>query len=151
MSDTITKIAPAFLAAQEKMSNAVKDSKNPFFKSSYADLNSVREACTSALHSQGISILQPTVQKDGKSYVRTLLLHSSGEYLGSDVEIISSKPDAQAQGSAISYARRYGLQALVSLGASDDDGEGTMDRTPADKKPASSGSRSSFNQGNGWT
>lgn len=130
MSNSILKIAPALLAAQGKMANAVKDAKNPFFKSSYADLNAVREACTPALHENNILVLQPMIQKDGKSYVRTLLLHTSGEYLGSDTEVVCAKQnDPQAQGSAITYARRYGLQSLVSLGSADDDGESAMARS----------------------
>lgn len=130
MSDKITTISKALLVAQKNMGAAKKDAKNPFFKSSYADLNAVREASHPALNAEGISVLQPIVQKDTKSYVRTLLLHESGEYIGSDTEVICSKPnDPQAQGSAISYARRYGLQTLLSLGAEDDDGEKAMSRT----------------------
>lgn len=130
MSSNIGAITKALLASQKQMGNAVKDAKNPYFKSSYADLNAVREACTPALNANDIVVTQPLIQKDGKSYLRTLLLHTSGEYLGSDVEVVCSKQnDPQAQGSAISYARRYGLQSLVSLGAADDDGEGAMGRT----------------------
>lgn len=129
MSPSILKIAPALLKAQGEMTGAVKDAKNPFFKSSYADLNAVREACTPALHENEILVLQPMIQKDGKSFVRTLLLHSSGEYFGSDTEVVCAKQnDPQAQGSAITYARRYGLQSLVSLGSADDDGESAMER-----------------------
>lgn len=130
MSNTITKISAALLKAQAKMGAAVKDSKNPFFRSSYADLNSIREASHPSLNDAGITVLQPIVQKDGKSFVRTLLLHESGEYLGSDTEVVTAKQnDPQAYGSAISYARRYGLQAFISLGAEDDDGEKAMSRT----------------------
>ena len=130
MSSNIGSITKALLAAQKQMGNAVKDAKNPFYRSSYADLNAVREACTPLLNENDIVVTQPLIQKDGKSYLRTLLLHTSGEYLGSDVEIVCAKQnDPQAQGSAISYARRYGLQSLMSLGAADDDGEGAMGRT----------------------
>lgn len=128
-SENIVKISVALLKAQKKMENAVKTSSNPFFKSKFADLNSVREASMPVLNEEGISVLQPIVQKDGKSFVRTLLLHDSGEYLSSDVEIVAAKQnDPQAQGSAISYARRYGLQSFLSLGADDDDGEKAMGR-----------------------
>lgn len=135
MSASIANIAPALLKAQSKMGNATKDSKNPFFKSKYADLNSVREACTPELNAEGITVLQPMVQKDGKSFVRTLLLHTTGEYIGSDTEVVTAKQnDPQAYGSAVSYARRYGLQALVSLGAEDDDAEGNMNREKVQAK-----------------
>lgn len=137
-SETITKIASALLKAQKNMSNAVKDSKNPFFKSSYADLNAVREASHGALNAEGIVVLQPIVSNElGQSFVRTLLLHDSGEFLGSDTQIVYAKPnDPQAQGSAITYARRYGLQAMVSLGAEDDDGEKAIGRQQSYKPTA---------------
>jgi hypothetical protein len=111
------------------MGNALKDSKNPFFKSSYADLNAVREACLPALNANGVSVLQPTVHVDGRAYVETVLLHESGEFISSLTEVLCAKQnDPQAHGSGISYARRYGLQSLVNLGSTDDDGEGAMGR-----------------------
>lgn len=126
-------IAQALVKAQSEMGNAVKDSTNPFFKSKYADLNSIREACLPALNKHGIAVLQPTVHIDGKNFVRTVLLHESGEMFESLTEIIYNKQnDAQAQGSGISYARRYGLQSLVNIGAEDDDGNKAVE--PAKKK-----------------
>ena len=117
------EIAKALIEAQKEMGNAIKDAKNPFFKSNYADLNSIREACMPVLNKHGIAVLQPTVRVKGKNYVMTLLLHESGESIESLTEIIFNKPnDAQAQGSGITYARRYGLQSLVNVGAEDDDG-----------------------------
>jgi len=129
-SDSIIKLAVALVKAQAAMGNAVKDSKNPFFKSSYADLNAVREACLPALNANGISVLQPTVQVEGKPFVETVLLHESGEFISSLTEVICAKAnDPQAHGSGVSYARRYGLQSLVNLGSADDDGESAMGRT----------------------
>lgn len=152
MSTSIRNLAPALLRAQTKMVDAVKDSKNPFFKSNFADLNSVREACTPSLHKEGILLSQPVIQKDGKSYLRTLLIHAeSGEYLGSDVELLCAKQnDPQAMGSSISYARRYGLQALVSLGAIDDDGNSSSAPTLNTKTETK---KTSFTQSKpeGWT
>lgn len=128
-SENITKISGALLEAQREMGNAAKGSKNPFFRSSYADLNAIREVAIPALNSHGISVLQPTLHKDGKNFVRTLLLHLSGEFLASDTEVILSKQnDPQANGSGISYARRYGLQSFLNIGAVDDDGEAAMGR-----------------------
>lgn len=119
----LQKIATALVKAQSEMSNAVKGSANPFFKSKYADLNSIREAVIPVLNSNGIVVLQPTVTKDGKNYVNTILMHESGEMLECFTEIVFAKlNDAQAQGSGISYARRYGLQSFVCIGADDDDG-----------------------------
>lgn len=122
-SETITKISAALLKAQEEMGNASKGSTNPYFKSKYADLNAVREACIPVLNKHKISVLQPTVFEEGKPFVKTLLLHESGEYLASVTEIVFNKAnDAQAHGSGVTYARRYGLQSFVNIGSEDDDG-----------------------------
>jgi len=116
-------IATAFIKAQSEMSAPKKDNSNPFFKSKYADLNSVLEAVMKPLNNNGIAVLQPTVCIDGKNYVKTILLHESGETLESFTEILYAKVnDAQGQGSGITYARRYGLQSLCGVGAEDDDG-----------------------------
>lgn len=128
-SDSIVKISKALLLAQQEMGDAVKGASNPFFKSSYADLNSIREASIPVLNKQGIAVLQPTVYQDGKAFVETTLLHESGEFLASLTEIVCSKiNDPQAHGSGVSYARRYGLQAFLNIGAVDDDAEGAMGR-----------------------
>lgn len=116
-------IATALVKAQSEMSNPKKGNTNPFFKSKYADLNAVREAVIPILNENGITVLQPLVQVDGKNFVNTILLHESGEMMESFTEIVYSKiNDAQAQGSGITYARRYGLQSFVCVGADDDDG-----------------------------
>jgi hypothetical protein len=152
MSESILKLAPALLAAQKSMGNATKDSKNPFFKSSYADLNAVREVAIPALNAQGITILQPTVVVGGKNYVNTLLLHESGEYMGSLTEIKNTKGDAQGEGSGISYSRRYGLQSFLNIGAVDDDGEKSMARiTEKVADPKTEVKKSSFNKNKSFT
>ena len=124
-------IATALLKAQSEMSNAKKGAVNPFFKSKYADLNSIREAVIPTLNANGISILQPIVHVDGKNFVKTILLHETGEMLESLTEIVYNKiNDAQAQGSGISYARRYSLQSFVCVGADDDDGQKAVEPKP---------------------
>jgi hypothetical protein len=137
-SESIGKISSAFVKAQAEMSNAIKDSKNPFYKSSYADLNSVREACMPALNKHGIAVLQPTSVIEGKLYVETTLLHESGEFIAGLYEVVVGKQnDPQALGAAISYSRRYGLQSMVNVGASDDDGESAMVRSANANKTTS--------------
>lgn len=127
-SESIGKISAALVKAQSVMTAALKDAKNPFFKSSYADLNSVLDASRPALNENGISVVQSTSSRVNEQGVRvqvleTILLHESGEFIGSETDIVV-KPNGNAQdyGSAISYARRYGLQALVALKGEDDDG-----------------------------
>jgi hypothetical protein len=121
-SETINKVAAALVKAQSEMSNAKKGATNPFFKSKYADLNSIREAALPVLNAHGITIIQPTCVLDGVNYVETILLHESGEYISSLTQIVVDKVnDAQKHGSGLSYARRYALQSIVCLGAEDDD------------------------------
>ena len=130
------QIATALLKAQSEMSNPVKGSSNPFFKSKYADLNSVREAVIPVLNANGIVVLQPMATIDGKNYIKTLFVHESGEQIESLTEIIYSKTnDAQAQGSGITYARRYGLQSLACVGADDDDGNKASEPPKGYKDP----------------
>ena len=129
------EIATAFLKAQAEMSNPKKGSANPYFKSKYADLNAVREAVIPVLNGHGITVLQPMTTVDGKNYIKTVLLHESGETIESLTEIVYAKTnDAQAQGSGITYARRYGLQSLVCVGADDDDGNAASKPTKREEQ-----------------
>lgn len=124
MSVSITKIAPALLKAQKEIGAATKGSTNPFFKSTYADLGSVMEACKKQLNDNGIVVLQPVVSDADGVYVQTTLLHESGEWISDGLKIApKSETNPQDQGSAISYARRYGLQSMVFIPAEDDDAE----------------------------
>lgn len=129
-SESIANIAPALLKAQKATGSAVKDSQNPFFKSTYADLGAVMEACKQALNDNGITVLQPVgTDENGKVYVETVLLHDSGEYISDRMNIsVKQDNDPQAQGSAITYARRYSLQSMVFIPAEDDDAEKAMSR-----------------------
>lgn len=118
-----SNFAKSFIKAQAEMVNASKDSTNPHFKSKYADLTSVRDACVPFLNKNGIAVLQPIVQLENKQYIKTMLLHETGESMECLTEIMHTQNTAQAHGSGITYARRYGLQSLVCIGAEDDDGQ----------------------------
>lgn len=132
-SGSIANISKALVSAQKDMGGAVKDAANPFFKSKYSDLASVVEVCKEPLNKNGVVILQPIVKDAaGALQLETLLLHESGEWIASHTPIVVAKTnDPQAVGSAISYARRYGLQSLLSIPAVDDDGEAAMVRSSA--------------------
>jgi len=129
-SNTIVELAKALNKAQAKMGGAVKGAANPYFKSKYADLNSVIEACKEHLNSEGISVIQPVVSDETGDHVETILVHTSGEYIASRMRLkVQKENDMQAYGSAISYARRYGLQSMVFIPSSeDDDGEKAVNR-----------------------
>ncbi len=125
-SDSISNLAKALVKAQLMMGSAKKDAANPFFKSKYADLAEVVSVVKEPLLKNGISFLQ-IVTTEG---VETTLVHESGEYISGVTPIVVAKAnDPQALGSAITYARRYGLQAMLGIPSADDDGELAMGRT----------------------
>jgi len=118
------EIANALIKAQKEMLTPKKGSVNPFFKNKYADLNDVLEAIVPALNNNGIVLLQPLVNIEGKNFVRTVLMHESGETFESLAEIFcKNQNDAQAYGSGITYARRYSLSSICGIGSEDDDGQ----------------------------
>lgn len=125
------EIATALVKAQLEMVAPKKGSVNPFFKNKYADLNDVLSAVVPALNNNGIVLLQPLVNIDGKNYVKTVLMHESGETFESLAEIFCNKQnDAQAYGSGISYARRYSLSSICGIGSADDDGQKAVQPKP---------------------
>lgn len=130
-SESIKNIAKSLLKAQKEMGGATKGASNPYFKSKYADYGSVLEACKELFNDNGILITQSQEYREGKNFVLTNLLHAeTGEWIESQTEIVCSKQnDPQALGSAITYARRYGLQSILAMPAEDDDGEKAMGRT----------------------
>lgn len=121
MSDAIKALAKA----QTEMGKAIKNAKNPHLKSNYADLGSVMEACFDALHANGFAIMQPCGADERGQYVETVLAHASGVTFTSRVHLVVGKNDMQGIGSAITYARRYGLLGMAGLAPEDDDGEAT--------------------------
>src|SRR6185369_3604983 len=131
-SSSITTIAAVLPKAQAEIKGAVKDATNPHFKSRYADLTSVIEACKAALNKHGITFLQPVRSGESGVVVETVLLHTSGEWISDELELPVSKNDAQGVGSAITYGRRYGLQSMVGIPAEDDDGNAAA-KSPADR------------------
>lgn len=133
-SESIAKLAAALSKAQSSMERAKKDSQNPFFKSKYADLESVWEACRESLAENELAVIQaPQMQGEGVC-LETTLTHSSGEWIRSVMPLFLGKRDAQALGSAITYARRYALAAMVGIVQSDDDGEAAMKESRNPKK-----------------
>ena len=129
-SEEIDKLSAALCKAQTEMGGAVKDAKNPFFKSSYADLTSVIKAIKEPFANNGLSYSQFPVTSEGGGGVgvETILLHTSGQYLASEFYLPLAKKDPQGGGSAITYARRYALQAMAGIPTADDDAEAAMMR-----------------------
>ena len=128
-SESIAKLSAALVKAQAEMSGAVKDSANPFFKSRYADLESVIKAIKEPFAKHGLAYTQFPITSDAGIGVTTRLIHESGEWLECGFFLPLTKLDPQAAGSAITYARRYALQAMAGIPAVDDDAEMAMGRT----------------------
>lgn len=127
-SESIIKLSAALVKAQAEMSGAVKDSANPFFKSKYADLQSVIKAIKEPFAKNGLAYTQFPITSDAGIGVTTRLIHESGEWLECGFFLPLTKLDPQAAGSAITYARRYALQAMAGIPAVDDDAEMAMGR-----------------------
>lgn len=133
-SPEINKLLEALAKAQSIMQGAIEDSQNPFFKSKYADLTSVWEACREPLTKNGLSVVQTIQIIDGGNCLVTILGHLSGQWIKSVLPITPSKNDIQALGSAITYCRRYALSSLVGVCPIDDDGEQAMPKERYDFK-----------------
>ena len=136
MTDQINTIAAALAKAQAKMGKAIKDSNNPAFRSKYADLGSVMDACLPALNECGISVVQPFAMIGDKYAVETILLHESGERLSCAIPLLVNKNDMQGLGSAMTYARRYGLMCMAGIAPEDDDGNAAAKAPPPKEEPA---------------
>lgn len=136
-------LGPALAKAQIELENATKSSKNEHFRSSYADLAAILEAARETYAKHGLSLVQllSTTFDDSGVLVhcRSVLLHSSGQWIASTLSIRPAKPDAQGIGAAATYARRYGAAAIYNLAQEDDDGETAVGRgsskTPAEAPP----------------
>jgi hypothetical protein len=131
-SDTISELAKALVKAQAAIQPAIKDKTNPAFRSRYADLTAVWDACRGALTSNGLSIVQMPIDAEaGRVALTTMLLHISGEYISSTVSTALVKNDPQGVGSALTYLRRYALSAMVGVVADEDDDGNAASRPQA--------------------
>jgi hypothetical protein len=143
-SESIANLAKALSTVQGKLTHAKKDSANPFFKSKYADLESVWDACRDLLAGNGLAVAQfPGTYSDlDKSMsLTTILTHASGEWISQEMSVPCGmmgrdgalKLDAQAAGSALTYMRRYAVAAVVGVVQADDDGNAASSPKPVVK------------------
>jgi hypothetical protein len=132
-SDTLGKLAEALSLLQGELEDATKNAKNPYFNSDYANLHEVLSKLRPLLSKYKLSVAQfPTFEKATMT-LETTLMHCSGEWISNQLSLPLQKTDAQAVGSAITYARRYSLAAVFGLGQKDDDGNATV-RTVNEEK-----------------
>ena len=146
-SDSIANLTLALSIVQGKMTHAIKDSSNPFFKSKYADLESVWDVCRSLLSENGLAVMQfpgdinfVQLEKENgdiniatKMSLTTIISHKSGEFISQEMSVPVTKPDAQGAGSALTYMRRYALAAVVGVVQADDDGNAASAPKPVVK------------------
>lgn len=134
-SESIGKLAEALAKAQGAIEGAKKDQANPFFRSKYADLSSVWEACRKPLSENGLAIVQTTCGSDPETVtVETFLTHASGEWIKSSLSMKPTKADPQGIGSCLTYARRYSLAAMVGVAPEDDDGNAASEKPKFESK-----------------
>jgi hypothetical protein len=130
-------IAAALVKAQKEFGPALKTATNPHFRSKYASLDACVEAVIDALNNNGIFLMQYTHPCEDGVIVETMFIHESGEHMsGGKLHVPASKQDPQGYGSALTYARRYSLQAACGIAPEDDDGNAASKSKPEPKKPA---------------
>jgi len=120
-SESITKLAAALVSAQKEMKNPTLDKTNPHFKSKFASLAQVRETVLPILNKHGLSLTQFPKGAEGAAGCVNRLMHESGEWLEEECLLPLDRVNAQGAGSAITYARRYSIQAIAGVVADEDD------------------------------
>jgi len=121
MSESIDLLAAALVAAQGEFEPVGKDSLNPHYKSRFASLANVVDTIRPILAKHGLAVSQ--WPSEGDTLV-TMLLHSSGQHIAAPMPLHLAKSDPQGMGSALSYARRYSLMAVLGLVSGDEDDDG---------------------------
>lgn len=139
-SEQLESLAAALAEAQAEFPAIAKDANNPFFKSKYADLSSVVQTASPILTKHGLSISQFIgISDGGQDVLTTYLLHKSGQFIADTMKLHLGKQDAQGQGSATTYARRYSYMAVLGLVADeDDDGNAASGKTQPKSTPPKS-------------
>ena len=131
--ENLNELATALVKAQAAIQPALKDKTNPAFRSRYADLTAIWDACREALTANGIAVIQlpHDAPEPGRVALTTMLLHVSGQSISTTVSAPLVKQDAQGVGSALTYLRRYSLAAMVGVVTDDDDDGNAASRKPA--------------------
>ena len=129
-SESIIELAKAMAAFQGEVKQPTKDGNNPHFKSSYVTLDGVVGAITETASKHGLSFMQFPINQDNRIGIRTLVMHTSGEFIeGEPVFATPMKQDPQAAGSVLTYLRRYSLAAIFGI-TSDVDDDGNQGSAP---------------------
>lgn len=123
---TTVSMFEAFLAAQQEMPGLQRTGINPHFKNRYVPLEELIEKIVPVLNKHGIVLTQLPTIHEGQPALTTKLIHTTGSIIETTMPLLCAKDDPQGQGSAITYARRYALLAMLGISADvDDDAERT--------------------------
>jgi len=114
------------LEVQKEVTGIGKDSKNPFYKSSYFDINKLLRVVKPALNKHGLLLMQPLSNVNGLQALTTMIIDTESGELVENTIPLTINDDPQKMGSAITYYRRYALQSLLGLEAKDDDGNSAI-------------------------
>lgn len=131
MSNPCGKVVGAFVRVSAGLTNPQFDSTNPFHKNKYVSLSGVREHVHTKLAAEGLAIVQSCRAETGLLVCTTTILHTSGEWISSDMPVAPNKSDAQGWAAASTYARRYGLLSILGIVGDDDDDGNYGVRPPA--------------------
>lgn len=134
-SEQINELAKALADFQSEVKDPSKDKENPYFKSKYVALDGVLQTVRPVLAKHGLSVMQLPTSDDTAVTVTTLLMHSSGQFIESEpFKVLLTKKDAQAAGSALTYARRYSLSSVLGIAWDDDDDGDSIAETNVTKE-----------------
>lgn len=134
-SDSIKNLSVALCKVSDEIKNPNNTANNPFFKSKYAPLDDILNLARPLLSKNGLSLIQSPITDSDKVGVSALLLHTSGEFIEFEPFYFTTKNTAQDAGSAITYARRYQVNAILGIcGEDDDDGNHATGNKPEPKK-----------------
>ncbi len=130
-SPTIALLAKALSVFQGEITNPKKDTTNSFFKSKYSSLDGVLNTVRPVMAKHGLSLAQ-FPSEDNK--LITFLMHSSGEYIKSTFKMVPKDNTPQGQGSALTYARRYVVSAILGIASEEDDDSNAASQSPKVQK-----------------
>lgn len=134
-SDQIDLVSKSLVKAQAKIKHAVKDSVNPHFKSKYSDLASVMDAIKEPFAENGLALMQPLSSDQDAVKCTTLILHESGQFIGSEMSMRPVRNDPQGLGSCATYLRRYMAAAAAAVASDDDDGNAASGKGTTNANP----------------
>jgi len=127
------EITKALIKLQGILKNPSKSAENPFYKSKYTPLDQLINHIKPSLSDCGLTLVQHPVGENGQIGITTILMHESGESIERLFSTIIPKNDPQSIGSAITYFRRYAIQAILNISSEDDDDANTHTDNKASK------------------